>query len=126
MGNSLAHRVAFLSSVFLGNRLFAHFGIMIILLSFAVASLVGLAALVLSGAFAVLGTFRFVQMALVAGPGRARRADDRPEGLRAHSAGASRDGSGGDPRAVWPTRGERDARNAGRMTVSLSARAGDR
>src|SRR5262249_29950265 len=59
--------VAFLSSVFLGNRLFARFGIMNILLGFATVCLAGFGALVVSGAFEVLVAFRFVQMALVAG-----------------------------------------------------------
>jgi AAA family ATP:ADP antiporter len=61
--------VAFLSSIFLGNRLFARFGIMSVLLGFAVVCLIGFGALVIYAVFPVLVGFRFVQMALVTGLG---------------------------------------------------------
>ncbi len=65
--NGLSTAAAFLASLFFANRLFARFGIMFGLLIFTVIYLVGFASLALLPIFAVIVSFRFVQMLWLSG-----------------------------------------------------------
>lgn len=58
---------AFLASLFLANRLFARFGIMVCILIFPVIYLVGFASLALLPIFAIVVSFRFIQMLWLSG-----------------------------------------------------------
>lgn len=65
--NGLSTAAAFLASLFLANRLFARFGIMLSILVFPVIYLLGFAGLVLLPIFAVIVGFRFIQMLWLSG-----------------------------------------------------------
>jgi HEAT repeat protein len=65
--NGLSTAAAFLASLFLANRLFARFGIMLCILVFPVIYLIGFASLVLLPVFIAIVTFRFVQMLWLSG-----------------------------------------------------------
>ncbi|HSL45179.1 MAG TPA: MFS transporter [Anaerolineales bacterium] len=65
--NGLSTAAAFLASLFLANRLFARLGIMLSLLIFPVIYLIGFASLALLPIFAIIISFRFVQMLWLSG-----------------------------------------------------------
>ncbi|MEW6239258.1 MAG: HEAT repeat domain-containing protein [Chloroflexota bacterium] len=65
--NGLSTGAAFLVSLFLANRLFAHFGIMTCILAFPVIYLIGFGSLALAPIFVVAAAFRFVQMLWLSG-----------------------------------------------------------
>ncbi len=65
--NGLSTAGAFLTSLFLANRLFARFGIMLCILAFPVIYLIGFGALALTQLFAIIVTFRFAQMLWLSG-----------------------------------------------------------
>ena len=65
--NGLSTAAAFLTSLFLANRLFARFGIMLCILAFPVIYLVGFGSLVLAPFFAMIVAFRFAQMLWLSG-----------------------------------------------------------
>jgi len=65
--NGLSTAAAFLTSLFLANRLFARFGIMLCILAFPVIYLIGFGSLALAPLFTVIVGFRFVQMLWLAG-----------------------------------------------------------
>jgi HEAT repeat protein len=65
--NGLSTAAAFLASLLFANRLFARFGIMLCLLVFPIIYLVGFASLALLPVFAVIVSFRFVQMLWLSG-----------------------------------------------------------
>jgi HEAT repeat protein len=65
--NGLSTAAAFLASLFLANRLFARFGIMLSILVFPVIYLLGFASLVLLPVFAIIVAFRFLQMLWLSG-----------------------------------------------------------
>ncbi|HXD10221.1 MAG TPA: Npt1/Npt2 family nucleotide transporter, partial [Anaerolineales bacterium] len=65
--NGLSTAAAFLTSLFLANRLFARFGIMLCILAFPVIYLIGFGSLALLPLFTVIVGFRFVQMLWLSG-----------------------------------------------------------
>jgi HEAT repeat protein len=65
--NGISTAAAFLASLFIANRLFARLGIMVCILVFPVIYLVGFASLTLLPIFAIVITFRFVQMLWLSG-----------------------------------------------------------
>ncbi|HEU0295673.1 MAG TPA: Npt1/Npt2 family nucleotide transporter [Anaerolineales bacterium] len=65
--NGLSTAAAFLTSLFLANRLFARFGIMLCILAFPVIYLIGFGSLVLAPFFAMIVAFRFAQMLWLSG-----------------------------------------------------------
>jgi len=65
--NGLTTAGAFLTSLFLANRLFARFGIMLCILAFPIVYLVGFGALAFAPLFAIVVVFRFIQMLLLSG-----------------------------------------------------------
>ena len=65
--NGISTAAAFLASLFLANRLFARLGIMISLLIFPVIYLLGFASLALLPIFAIVVSFRFIQMLWLSG-----------------------------------------------------------
>lgn len=65
--NGTSTAVAFLASLLIANRLFARFGIMLCVLAFPVIYLVGFGALAVTPFFAIIVTFRFVQMLWLSG-----------------------------------------------------------
>jgi CRP/FNR family transcriptional regulator, cyclic AMP receptor protein len=65
--NGLSTTAAFLASLFLANRLFARFGIMLSILVFPVIYLIGFASLALLPVFAIIVSFRFIQMLWLSG-----------------------------------------------------------
>jgi HEAT repeat protein len=65
--NGLSTAAAFLASLFLANRLFARFGIMLCLLFFSIIYLVGFGSLAILPIFAIVVSFRFVQMLWLSG-----------------------------------------------------------
>ncbi|HEX6032834.1 MAG TPA: Npt1/Npt2 family nucleotide transporter, partial [Anaerolineales bacterium] len=65
--NGVSTTAAFLASLFLTNRLFARFGIMLSMLVFPVIYLIGFASLALLPIFAIIVSFRFIQMLWLSG-----------------------------------------------------------
>ena len=65
--NGVSTAAAFLASLFLANRLFARLGIMLSLLIFPVLYLIGFASLALLPIFAIVVSFRFIQMFWLSG-----------------------------------------------------------
>jgi len=65
--NGLSTAAAFLTSLFLANRLFAQFGIMACLFAFTSSYVVGFGTLMFLPLFNVIVAFRFVQMLLLSG-----------------------------------------------------------
>ena len=65
--NGISTGAAFLASLFLANRLFARFGIMLSLLVFPVIYLLGFTSLALLPIFAMIVAFRFIQMLWLSG-----------------------------------------------------------
>lgn len=65
--NGLSTGAAFLVSLLLANRFFARLGVMACILAFPVIYLIGFGGLVLAPVFAVIVTFRFVQMLWLSG-----------------------------------------------------------
>ncbi|RPJ25469.1 MAG: hypothetical protein EHM33_14450, partial [Chloroflexi bacterium] len=65
--NGLSTAAAFLASLVFANRLFARFGIMLCLLLFPVIYLIGFASLAILPIFAIVVSFRFVQMLWLSG-----------------------------------------------------------
>ena len=65
--NGLTTAGAFLTSLFLANRLFARFGIMACIFAFPIMYVLGFSALIFAPLFAIVVTFRFIQMLLLSG-----------------------------------------------------------
>lgn len=65
--NGLTTAAAFLTSLFLANRLFARFGIMACIFAFPVIYSIGFGALIVSPLFIIVIIFRFIQMLLLSG-----------------------------------------------------------
>ena len=65
--NGITTAAAFVMSLFFANRLFARFGIMFCILIFTVIYLVGFASLALFPIFAIVVSFRFIQMLWLSG-----------------------------------------------------------
>lgn len=65
--NGFSTAAAFLASLFLANRLFARFGIMLSILIFPIIYLMGFASLALLPIFAIIVSFRFIQMLWLSG-----------------------------------------------------------
>jgi HEAT repeat protein len=65
--NGLSTAAAFQASVFIANRLYARIGIMNAILALPIIYLIGFGGLALSNTFAVILTFRFVQMLWLSG-----------------------------------------------------------
>lgn len=65
--NGLSTAAAFLTSLFLANRLFARFGIMLCILAFPMIYLIGFGALALTPLFTMIVAFRFAQMLWLSG-----------------------------------------------------------
>jgi HEAT repeat protein len=65
--NGLTTAAAFLASLFFANRLFARFGVMVCILVFPVIYLVGFTSLALLPIFAIVVSFRFIQMLWLSG-----------------------------------------------------------
>ena len=65
--NGISTTAAFLASLFLANRLFARFGIMLSMLVFPVIYLIGFASLALLPIFTIIVGFRFIQMLWLSG-----------------------------------------------------------
>ena len=65
--NGISTAAAFLASLFLANRLFARLGVMLCILLFSVIYLIGFASLALLPIFAIVVSFRFVQMLWLSG-----------------------------------------------------------
>ncbi len=65
--NGLSTAAAFLTSLFVANRLFARFGIMSMILVFPVIYLLGFGALALEGTFVIVVVFRFAQTLWLSG-----------------------------------------------------------
>ncbi|MCI0554574.1 MAG: cyclic nucleotide-binding domain-containing protein [Anaerolineae bacterium] len=65
--NGLSTGAAFLVSLFLANRLFARFGIMLCILAFPIIYLIGFGGLILAPIFIIIVAFRFVQMLWLSG-----------------------------------------------------------
>ena len=65
--NGVSTAAAFLASLFLANRLFARLGIMLCILIFPIIYLIGFAGLVFLPIFAIVVSFRFIQMFWLSG-----------------------------------------------------------
>ncbi len=65
--NGLSTAAAFLASLILANRLYARFGLMVMLLAFPILYLAGFAWLALAASFPAIVAFRFAQMVWLAG-----------------------------------------------------------
>ena len=65
--NGISTAAAFLASLFFANRLFARFGIMLCILVFPIIYLVGFVSLALLPIFAIIVSFRFIQMLWLSG-----------------------------------------------------------
>jgi len=65
--NGLSTAAAFLTSIFLANRLYTRFGIMNALLALPIIYLIGFGSLTLTDTFAVIIAFRFMQMLWLSG-----------------------------------------------------------
>jgi HEAT repeat protein len=65
--NGISTASAFLASLFLANRLFARFGVMFCILVFTTIYLAGFASLALLPIFAIVVSFRFIQMLWLSG-----------------------------------------------------------
>src|SRR5258706_3441720 len=65
--NGVSTAAAFLASLFLANRLFTRFGIMLCVLAFPIIYLIGFGALALKPLFAIIVAFRFAQMLWLSG-----------------------------------------------------------
>ncbi len=65
--NGISTAAAFLVSLFLANRLFARFGIMLCILVFTIIYLIGFASLAILPIFAIIVSFRFAQMLWLSG-----------------------------------------------------------
>ena len=65
--NGVSTAAAFLASLFLANRLFARFGVMLSILVFPVIYLLGFASLAILPVFAMIVGFRFLQMLWLSG-----------------------------------------------------------
>ena len=65
--NGFSTAAAFLASLFIANRLFARLGVMLCILIFPVIYLIGFASLALLPIFAIVVSFRFVQMLWLSG-----------------------------------------------------------
>jgi HEAT repeat protein len=65
--NGLSTAAAFLTSLFLANRLFARFGIMASLIIFPIIYIIGFGTLIFAPAFFIVIGFRFIQMVLLSG-----------------------------------------------------------
>jgi HEAT repeat protein len=65
--NGVSTGAAFLVSLFLANRLFAHFGIMLSILALPVIYLIGFGSLALVPIFSIIVAFRFVQLLWLSG-----------------------------------------------------------
>jgi HEAT repeat protein len=65
--NGISTAAAFLVSLFFANRLFARFGIMLCILVFPIIYLFGFASLALLPIFAIVVSFRFIQMLWLSG-----------------------------------------------------------
>ena len=65
--NGICTAAAFLASLFLANRLFARFGIMLCILVFPMIYFAGFASLALLPIFAIIVSFRFIQMLWLSG-----------------------------------------------------------
>lgn len=65
--NGISTAAAFLTSLFLANRVFARFGIMLCILAFPLIYLIGFGALAIVPMFAIIVAFRFVQMLWLSG-----------------------------------------------------------
>ena len=65
--NGLTTAGAFVTSLFLANRLFARFGIMACIFAFPVIYVLGFSALIFAPLFAIVVAFRFIQMLLLSG-----------------------------------------------------------
>jgi HEAT repeat protein len=65
--NGLSTAAAFLASLFLANRLFARFGVMLCVLIFPIIYLVGFTSLAILPVFAIIISFRFLQMLWLSG-----------------------------------------------------------
>jgi len=65
--NGVSTAAAFLTSLFLANRLFARFGIMLCILAFPIIYLIGFGALAFTPLFAIIVAFRFAQMLWLSG-----------------------------------------------------------
>src|SRR5215211_6105436 len=65
--NGISTAAAFLASLFLANRLFARLGIMVCILIFPIIYLAGFASLALLPIFAIVVSFRFIQMLWLSG-----------------------------------------------------------
>ena len=62
--NGLSTAAAFLTSLFLANRLFARFGIMACIFAFPIIYVIGFGALIFAPLFVIVIVFRFIQMLL--------------------------------------------------------------
>jgi HEAT repeat protein len=67
--NGFSTAAAFLTSLFLANRLFSRIGIMACILAFPLIYFIGFGGLILAPVFAVIVAFRFVQMLWLSGIG---------------------------------------------------------
>jgi HEAT repeat protein len=65
--NGISTAAAFLASLFFANRLFARLGVMLCILIFPIIYLIGFASLALLPIFAIVVSFRFVQMLWLSG-----------------------------------------------------------
>jgi HEAT repeat protein len=65
--NGLSTAAAFLASLLIANRLFARFGVMVCILIFPIIYLVGFASLAILPVFAIVISFRFLQMLWLSG-----------------------------------------------------------
>ena len=65
--NGLSTAAAFLASLFIANRLFARFGIMVCIMVFPIIYLVGFTSLTLLPIFAIVISFRFIQTLWLSG-----------------------------------------------------------
>ncbi|HEY3476270.1 MAG TPA: MFS transporter, partial [Anaerolineales bacterium] len=65
--NGVSTAAAFLASLFLANRLFARLGVMLCILIFPIIYLIGFGSLALLPIFAIVVSFRFVQMLWLSG-----------------------------------------------------------
>jgi len=65
--NGLSTAAAFLTSLFLANRLFARFGIMLCIFAFPIMYAIGFGALMFAPLFVIVIAFRFIQTLLLSG-----------------------------------------------------------
>jgi len=65
--NGLSTAAAFLTSLFLANRLFARFGIMLCIFAFPIMYVIGFGALMFAPLFTIVIAFRFIQTLLLSG-----------------------------------------------------------